>query len=174
MNHRNEGFRLQLSLFLYSLISPWLSGTNIQSDRVRLIGLFQRGRLHNRHYMGISPNRGKGKIIGFGGKVKFRWNLNEAVFLWAQNKAELCVMESKSGVDFKVDPKSCCLGNYKVNIYEECCAQKPLIWSSASAPCLEIKPASLCQGDLDPPCKSGMFLSYWYMFIQPSFWYLWL
>lgn len=38
----------------------------------------------------------------------------------------------KSGVDFKVDPGSCWLGNYKVNIYVECCVQKfwLLIWSS--------------------------------------------
>lgn len=60
-----------------------------------------------------------------------------------------------SGLNFEVDPGSCCLGNYKVNIYVECCVQKP---SSESVPGLEIKPASLCQGDLDPPGKSGMFI----------------
>lgn len=43
-----------------------------------------------------------------------------------QNKAELYVMESKSGVDFKVDPGSCCLGNYKIKSMWNVMLRNPL------------------------------------------------
>ena len=76
-------------------------------------------------------------------------------------------MGSTSGLTFEVDPGSCCLGNYKVHNYVERCVQKPLRW--ASVPRSEIEPASVCQGDLDPSGRSGMFHSYWYMFKQQSF-----
>lgn len=95
-------------------------------------------------------------VIQFWGRVKFRWNLNGAVFWWTQNKAELNVHRVKNWSHCRVDPESCCLGNYKVSIYVEHCVQKPLLWNSA--PGLEIKLVSLCQGDLDPPGKSGCFV----------------
>lgn len=53
-------------------------------------------------------------VIQFWARVKFRWNLNESVFWWAQNKAELNVHRVKIWSHCKVDPESVVLETTKL------------------------------------------------------------
>lgn len=101
----------------------------------------------------MSPNEGKGAvIIGFGGRVEFRWNLNEAVFGRLSSK-QGCV-GVKCRLAGHVDAGSCFPGDRKSKVDWQHCPDAPL-WSSV--PGLESKVAARWQSDFD---ASSTFILY--------------
>lgn len=73
-------------------IIPGPSRTNLGYTLTKsdLLACFRR-ETKNRYHISILPKEKIGIVMEFGGRVEFRWNLNEAVFWWSQNKVELCV-----------------------------------------------------------------------------------
>ena len=111
---------------------------------------------------GVSLNKGKDRVI-----LGHRHRMELSV-LTSSKQIRACVKGSTSGLHCKVGLVFCFLGNTNVKTDVQCCIQKSFIW--CSEPRLSIKTAFLCQSDLNPPGKRGIFLSYGCDFKQQSFW----
>lgn len=94
------------------------------------------------------------------GKVAFLSNLGKAQSLGEIEMKQVfyrlrAKQGSRSGLDSKIHPGSCCLGNYSYPRYGLSCLETSYLIRCSG---LAFEAASLCQSDLDPPNKSGMFL----------------
>ena len=86
---------------------------------------------HQRNHGITSPNKGRDSIIshqagrqaGCGGEG-CRYNVNEAMVWWFQNRAGLCIKGWTLALSWEVDPGSCLLGNHRSKINVEWCVLK--------------------------------------------------
>ena len=68
-------------------------------------------------------------LLGFGGWVKFRWNVNESVWIRSKQSRTLHKwINIRPGL--QSGPRVCLLGSNKVWVDVNYCVQKPLTWSS--------------------------------------------
>lgn len=111
--------------------------------------------------MGVSWNKGRDRVtVGFGGRLEFRRNWNEAVLIGSR-QTWTCRKGLASSLRWEVDSWSCILGYHKVKINMDCCVQNPLIRSSASGLVIQIW--------LWPTGQECNFSSHWHDLKQQSF-----